>query len=202
MGDSQVKISKPAVLIAAALATAAVTACSSSPHMTAAKLHPRVSGVTAGPGIAAAFSKDPVCQRFQRDLKVWKSAVTEPGDASTVLLNTSTRDAWVKFGHQLGQLSHAAKGSNATRKAARTRRDLARTASQFPSVLRSGRASATRREQAGPRTCNQVVQVERLIRCERQAMLSDLPGVSRPVCAVGPVDLRHERELMGALGGT
>ena len=64
MGDSQVKISKPAVLIATALATAAVTACSSSPHVTATKLHPRVSGVTAGPGIAAAFSKDPMCQRF------------------------------------------------------------------------------------------------------------------------------------------
>jgi hypothetical protein len=65
-----VKISQPAALIAAALATAAVTACSGSPHVTAAKLHPCVSGITAGPGIAAAFSKDPVCQRFQRDLKV------------------------------------------------------------------------------------------------------------------------------------
>jgi hypothetical protein len=127
MGDTRVKISKPAVVITAALA--AVTACSSSPHVTAAKLHPRVSGVTAGPGIAAAFSKDPVCQRFQRDLKVWKSAVTEPGDASTVLLNTSTWTAWVKFGHQLGQLSHPAKGGNATPKVARTRKDLARTAS-------------------------------------------------------------------------
>jgi hypothetical protein len=128
MGDSPVKISKPAVLIAAALATA-VTACSSSPHVTAAKLHPRVSGVTAGPGIAAALSKDPACQRFQRDLKAWKSAVTEPGDASTVLLNASTRGAWVKFGHQLGQLSHTAKAGNGTPKAARTRKDLARTAS-------------------------------------------------------------------------
>jgi hypothetical protein len=129
MGDSRVKISKPAVLITATLATAAVTACSSSPHVTAAKLHPRLSGVTAGPGIAAAFGKDPVCQRFQRDLKVWKSAVTEPGDASTVLLNTSTRAAWVKFGNQLDQLSHVAKAGNATPKAARTRKDLARTAS-------------------------------------------------------------------------
>jgi hypothetical protein len=124
-----VKISKPAVLIAAALATAAITACSSSPHVTAAKLHPRVSGVTAGPGIAAAISKDPVCKRFQRDLKAWKSAVTEPGDASTVLLNTSTWAAWVKFGHELGQLSRTAKGGSATPKAARTRKDLAHTAS-------------------------------------------------------------------------
>jgi hypothetical protein len=128
MGDSRVKISMPAVLITAALA-AAVTACSSSPHVTAAKPHPRVSGVTAGPGVAAAFSKDPVCRRFQQDLKVWKSAVTEPGDAATVLLNTSTRDAWVKFGRQLGQLSHTAKAGHGTAKAARTRKDLARTAS-------------------------------------------------------------------------
>jgi hypothetical protein len=123
-----VKISKPAVLITAVLA-AAVTACSSSPPATTAKLHPRVSGVTAGPGVAAAFSKDPVCQRFQRDLKAWKSAVTEPGEASTVLLNTSTRAAWVKFGRQLEQLSHAAAQGAATKKAARTKRDLVRTAS-------------------------------------------------------------------------
>ena len=33
------------------------------------------------------------------------------------------------FGHQLGQLSHATKGGNATPKAARTGKDLARTAS-------------------------------------------------------------------------
>jgi hypothetical protein len=122
-----VKISMPAVLITAALA-AAVTACSSSPHATAAKPHPRVSGVTAGPGVAAAFSKDPVCRRFQQDLKVWKSAVTEPGDAATVLLNTSTRDAWVTFGRQLDQLSHTVKAGNGTLKAARTRKDLAHTA--------------------------------------------------------------------------
>ena len=102
------KISKPAVLITAALA-AAVTARSNAPRVTAARLHPRVSGVTAGPGVAAAFSKDAVCRRFQQDLKVWKSAVTEPGDANTVLLDTSTRDAWVKFGRQLGWLSHTAK---------------------------------------------------------------------------------------------
>jgi hypothetical protein len=123
-----VKIGMPAVLITAVLA-AAVTACSSSPPATTAKLHPRVSGVTAGPGVAAAFSKDPVCQRFQRDLKAWKSAVTEPGEASTVLLNTSTRAAWVKFGRQLEQLSHGAAQGAAAKKAARTKRDLARTAS-------------------------------------------------------------------------
>ena len=99
------KISKPAVLIIAVLATAliiavlatALTSRSGSPHGTAAKLHPRVSGVTAGPGIAAAFSSNPVCQRFQRDLKVWKSAVTEPGDDSTVL--QSSFGGW-KIGQQ------------------------------------------------------------------------------------------------------
>ena len=39
-----------------------------------------------------------------------------------------------KFGNQLGQLSHVAKTGNATPKAAKTRKDLARTAS--PITLR------------------------------------------------------------------
>jgi hypothetical protein len=129
MGDSLVKISKPAVLITAVLA-AAVTACSSSSPSATGK--PRASaspGITAGPGKVAALSSDPVCRKFQKDLNAWKTAVTEPGDASTILINASTRSAWTKFGRQLDQLSHAAAQSTAAKKAAQTKRDLARTAS-------------------------------------------------------------------------
>lgn len=121
------KIGMPAVLIIAALATA-VTACSSS--STTGTSHAGASpGITAGPGQVAALSSDPVCRKFQKDLNAWKSAVTEPGDASTILINPATRPAWVKFGRQLGELSHAVTQGTATKKAARTKRDLARTAS-------------------------------------------------------------------------
>jgi hypothetical protein len=125
-----VKIGMPAVLIIAAALASAVTACSSSSPSATGKPHSSASpGITAGPGKVAARSSDPVCRKFQKDLNAWKAAVTEPGDASTILINASTRPAWVKFGRQLGELSHAAAQSAATKKAARTKKDLARTAS-------------------------------------------------------------------------
>src|SRR6266851_8575917 len=99
----------PAVVITAALATA-VTACS-SPH--AAKSHVGASPGSSS-GTAATLYRNPVCRRFQQDLTVWKAAVAEPGDASTVLLNSATRPAWLKFGRQLRQLSHANIGGKAS----------------------------------------------------------------------------------------
>ncbi len=121
------KIGIPAVLLIAALATA-VTACSSSPE-SAAGAHSHASGGSTPPAITAVLSSIPVCRRFQRDLTTWKTAVAEPGNASTVLLNSATRPAWLKFGHQLGQLSHAdIRGKDAS-VAARTAKNLARTAS-------------------------------------------------------------------------
>jgi hypothetical protein len=142
MGDAQVKISKPAVLLTAVLA-AAVTACSSSPSATTGKPHPHASGVTAGPGVATTFSSNPVCRQFQKDLNAWKAAVAEPGDAATVLLNASTRPAWVKFGRQLEQLSNAETRAKTT-KAARTARELARTA-----VLVTGQGTEPTRQFTG-----------------------------------------------------
>jgi hypothetical protein len=118
----------PAVLIAAAALATAVTACSSSsPSASAGKPdHAASAGVTAAPkGAAVVLSSDPVCRQFQKDLKVWKAAIAEPGDASTVLLNTSTRPAWVRFGRQLRQLSQA---ETAGKNPARTAKTLARTA--------------------------------------------------------------------------
>ena len=123
------KIGMPAVLITAAALATAVTACSSSPSTTAANSHHGPS-ITAGPkGLTVVLSSDPVCRRFQLDLKTWKTAITEPGDVSTVLFNASTRPAWLKFGRQLEQLGQAETGSKNPREAARTRKDLARTAS-------------------------------------------------------------------------
>jgi hypothetical protein len=122
-----VKIGIPAVLIAAVALATAVTACSSSSPSAADKpSHGASPGITAAPkGAAAVFSSDPVCRQFQKDLKVWKSAIAEPGDASTVLLNASTRTAWAKFGRQLRQLSEAETGGKNRAQAAKT---LARTA--------------------------------------------------------------------------
>lgn len=121
------KIGMPAVLIAAAALATAVTACSSSSLSAAGKPgHAASPGVTAAPkGAAVVFSSDPVCRQFQKDLKVWKAATAEPGDASTVLLNTFTRPAWRKFGRQLEQLSQT---ETAGKDAARTAKTLARTA--------------------------------------------------------------------------
>jgi hypothetical protein len=125
-----VKIGMPAVLITAAVLATAVTACSSSPSATSTKSHRGASpGITAGPeGVAAVLSSNPVCRRFQQDLKAWKTGIAEPGDVSTVLLNASTRPAWLKFGRQLEQLSQADIGSKDPKVAARTVKDLARTA--------------------------------------------------------------------------
>jgi hypothetical protein len=126
-----VKIGMPVVLIAAAALATAVTACSSSsPSVSGKPDHAASPGVTAAPkGAAVVFSSDPVCRQFQKDLKVWKSAIAEPGDASTVLLNASTRSAWMKFGRQLAQLSQAETAGKNTREGARTAKTLARTAS-------------------------------------------------------------------------
>ena len=117
------KVGLPAVLTTAALAIA-VTACS-SPH--AAKGH---SGASSGSsaGTAATLYRNPVCRRFQQDLTVWKAAVAEPGDASTVLLNSATRPAWLKFGRQLRQLSHANMGGKDASAAAQAVEELARMA--------------------------------------------------------------------------
>jgi hypothetical protein len=125
-----VKIGMPAVLITAAALATAVTACSSSSPVAGGQHHGASPGVTAGPkGVTVVLSSDPVCRQFQKDLKAWKAAITEPGDASTVLLNASTRPAWVKFGRQLRQLSQAETGNKNPREAARTAKTLARTAS-------------------------------------------------------------------------
>jgi hypothetical protein len=123
-----VKIGMPAVLIAAAALATAVTACSSSSPSAASRPdHVASPGVTAAPkGAAVVFSSDPICRQFQKDLKVWKTATAEPGDASTVLLNASTRPAWRKFGRQLEQLSQV---ETAGKNPARTAKTLARTAS-------------------------------------------------------------------------
>jgi hypothetical protein len=122
-----VKIGMPAVLITAAALATALTACSSSPSAAAKPNHGASPGITAAPnGAAVVFSSDPVCRQFQKDLKTWKTAVTEPGDASTVLVNTSTRSAWVKFGRQLRQLSEERAG---VKNPARTAKSLARAAS-------------------------------------------------------------------------
>jgi hypothetical protein len=124
-----VKIGIPAVLItAAALVAVAVTACSSSsPVANGKSAHGASPGVTAGPkGVSVVLSSDPVCRQFQKDLKTWKTAIAEPGDASTVLVNTATRPAWVKFGRQLTQLSEEKTGGKHPRETART---LARAAS-------------------------------------------------------------------------
>ena len=119
------KIGLPAVLITAALA-AAVTACSSPP---AGHGHSGTSSSSgSGAGTAASLYRNPVCRQFQRDLSTWKAAVAEPGDASTVLLNPSTRSAWVKFGRQLRQLSHADIGGSNAAAARRAANELARTA--------------------------------------------------------------------------
>jgi hypothetical protein len=132
-----VKIGIPAVLLTAALATA-VTACSSSPESAAGPQSHVSPGAAAGQrsqasggstANTAVLSSNPVCRRFQRDLSAWTAAVAEPGNASTVLLNSATRPAWLKFGHQLGQLSHAdIRGKDAS-VAARTAKKMARTAS-------------------------------------------------------------------------
>jgi len=119
-----VKIGLPAVLIAAALATAG-TACSNSSH--AGKPHDGASSGSSA-GTAATFYRNPVCRQFQQDLSAWKAAVAEPGDASTVLLNSATRPAWLKFGRQLRQLSHATIGGNNASAAARAAQELGRTA--------------------------------------------------------------------------
>jgi hypothetical protein len=126
-----VKIGMPAVLITAAALATVVTACSSSPPSAAANQHHGASpGITAGPkGASVVLSGDPVCRQFQKDLKAWKAAIAEPGDAATVLLNASTRPAWMKFGRQLGQLSQAETAGKNPRQAARTARTLARSAS-------------------------------------------------------------------------
>jgi hypothetical protein len=122
-----VKIGIPAVVLAAALATA-VTACSSSPE-SAAEPRSHASRASTAPANTAVLSSDPVCRRFQQDLSAWKAAVAEPGTASTVLLNSATRAAWLKFGHQLRRLSHAdIRGKDASVDA-RTTKNLARTAS-------------------------------------------------------------------------
>lgn len=118
------KIGLPAVLITAAL-VAAVTACSSPP---AGHGHSGASSSGSGAGTAATLYRNPVCRQFQRDLSTWKAAVAEPGDASTVLLNSSTRSSWVKFGRQLRQLSHADIGGNNAAAAKRAANELARTA--------------------------------------------------------------------------
>jgi hypothetical protein len=119
-----VKIGVPAVLITAALA-ASVTACS-SPHSGSGSSG-AASG-SGGTGTAATLYRNPTCRQFQRDLSAWKAAVSEPGDASTVLLNASTRSSWRKFGRQLRQLSQADIGGNNAAAARRTASELARTA--------------------------------------------------------------------------
>jgi hypothetical protein len=126
-----VKIGMPAVLITAAALATAITACSSSPSTTAANSHhgPRI---TAGPkGLTVVLRSDPVCRQFQKDQNAWKTAITEPGDVNTVLFNASTRPAWLKFGRQLEQLSHAKIGGENPQEAARTQKNLARAASLF-----------------------------------------------------------------------
>lgn len=128
-GGPRVKIGMPAVLTTASTLTTAVTACSNSPPATATKLHHGVSaGITVGPGVAVALS-NPVCRRFQQDLKVWETAIAEPGDVSTLLLNASARSACLKFGYQPKQLSHTKIGGKNSREVARIRRDPAPTAS-------------------------------------------------------------------------
>ena len=124
------KIGMPAVLITAAALATAVTACSSSPLSAAANQHHGASpGITAGPkGVAAVLSNNPACRQFQQDLKAWKTSIAEPGDASTVLLNVSTRPAWLKFRRELEQLSQADIGGKDPKVAARMAKDLARTA--------------------------------------------------------------------------
>ena len=118
------KIGLPAVLITAALA-AAVTACSSPPagHGHSAGASPPGGGA----GTAASLYRNPVCRQFQRDLSTWKAAVAEPGDASTVLLNASTRSAWVKFGRQLRVLSRSDIGGSNAVAARRAANEMART---------------------------------------------------------------------------
>lgn len=118
------KIGVPAVLITAALA-ASVTACS-SPHSGSGSSG-TASG-SGGTGTAATLYRNPTCRQFQRDLSAWKAAVSEPSDASTVLLNASTRASWRKFGRQLRQLSQADIGGNNAAAARRTASELARTA--------------------------------------------------------------------------
>lgn len=118
------KIGVPAVLITAALA-ASVTACS-SPHSGSG--HSGAASGSGGTGTAATLYRNPTCRQFQRDLSTWKAAVSEPGDASTVLLNASTRSSWRKFGRQLRQLSQADIGGNNAAAARRTANELARTA--------------------------------------------------------------------------
>lgn len=119
------KIGVPAVLITAALA-ASVTACS-SPHSGSGSSG-AASGGSGGTGTAATLYRNPTCRQFQRDLSAWKAAVSEPNDASTVLLNASTRSSWRKFGRQLRQLSQADIGGNNAAAARRTASELARTA--------------------------------------------------------------------------
>jgi hypothetical protein len=123
-----VKIGMPAVLITVAALATAITACSSSPSGTTANSHHGASpGITAGPkGVAVVLSSNPVCRQLQKDQKAWKTAIAEPGDESTVLLNTSTRPAWRKFGRQLEQLSQTDIGGKDPKVAARTAKDLAR----------------------------------------------------------------------------
>jgi hypothetical protein len=121
-----VKTGISAALITVILA-AAVTACSSSPGGAVGTRSHASAGSTA-PAATAVLSSDPICQRFHRELTAWKAAVAEPGNANTVLLNSSTRAAWQKFGHQLVQLSHAAKRGNDAVDT-RTAKVLARTAS-------------------------------------------------------------------------
>lgn len=128
------KIGMPAVLISAALTTA-VTACSGSPAaVTGPRSHVSPAAVAgagghASPAITAVLSSDPVCRRFQRDLSAWQATVAEPGTESTVLLNSSTRPAWLKFGHQLEQLSREKVHGKDANADARTAKNLARTAS-------------------------------------------------------------------------
>ena len=118
------KIGVPAVLITAALA-ASVTACS-SPHSGSG--HSGAASGSGGTGTAATLYRNPTCRQFQRDLSAWKAAVSEPADASTVLLNASTRSSWRKFGRQLRQLSQADIGGNNAAAARRAANELARTA--------------------------------------------------------------------------
>jgi len=129
-----VKIGILAVLItlitAAALAVAVTVYSSSSPAANGKSAHGASPGVTAGPkSVTVIVSNDPVCRQFQKDLKAWKAAIAEPGDAAAVLLNASTRPAWVKFGRQLRQLSQEKAASQNPHKAARTARTLAHAAS-------------------------------------------------------------------------
>jgi len=135
-----VKLSRPALLIIGGVVGAAVAVAvtllgvsltsSAKPGAAGAGNVAGSASTAAGRSgthaVAATLSSNPVCQRFEKDVDAWKTAVDEPDDTAAVLLNVSTRPAWRKFGRELDTLSKEEK-AEASRGAARTAKVLART---------------------------------------------------------------------------